>query len=100
MAKEIGEAKIAIRKEDYQVLKEVIVQLEKDPNAEAFLQPVDWKALGILDYPSVIKSPMDLSTLKKNLLKGKYQELDAFLADMTLIWTNCRTYNRADSYIS
>lgn len=31
--------------------------------ADAFLQPVDWKALGLEDYPIVIKQPMDLGTI-------------------------------------
>ena len=56
--------------------------------------------MGIPDYPSIIKNPMDLSTLKKNLLKGKYSELDQFVADLCLIWENCRTYNMPESYIS
>lgn len=64
------------------------------------MQPVDWKAMGIADYPLIIKQPMDLSTLKKNLLKGKYQELETMVTDLSLIWENCRTYNMPDSYIS
>ena len=56
--------------------------------------------MGIPDYPNIIKNPMDLSTLKKNLLKGKYSELEQFVADLSLIWENCRTYNMPDSYIS
>lgn len=31
---------------------------------DAFLEPVDWKALGLTDYPIVIKQPMDLGTIK------------------------------------
>ena len=56
--------------------------------------------MGIADYPLIIKQPMDLSTLKKNLLKGKYQELETMVTDLSLIWENCRTYNMPDSYIS
>ena len=32
----------------------------QDQHAEAFLQPVDWRALELLDYPEIIKNPMDL----------------------------------------
>ena len=43
---------------------------------------------------------MDLGTVKKNLLKGKYSELDELVSDPSLIWENCRTYNAPESYIS
>lgn len=29
-----------------------------------FTEPVDWKALGLIDYPSLVKKPMDLGTIK------------------------------------
>ena len=38
--------------------------IQADPNAEAFLTPVEWEELGLLDYPTIVKSPMDLSTIK------------------------------------
>lgn len=43
--------------------KEILALLEvisADPNAEAFLYPVDFEELGLLDYPDVVKHPMDL----------------------------------------
>lgn len=33
-------------------------------NADPFLNPVEWKQWGLLDYPKVIKTPMDLNTVK------------------------------------
>lgn len=64
-----------------------------------FLDPVDWKALQLYDYPSIVKRPMDLSTVKKNLSKNKFKTLDAFLADIDLIWKNCKDYNQVESPI-
>lgn len=32
--------------------------------AEPFQMPVDWKGWGLTDYPRVIKTPMDLGTIK------------------------------------
>jgi len=29
-----------------------------------FREPVDWKNLGLLDYPSIVKHPMDLGTIR------------------------------------
>jgi hypothetical protein len=31
---------------------------------DAFLAPVDWKGLQLMDYPLVVKHPMDLGTIK------------------------------------
>ena len=33
-------------------------------DAGLFLEPVDWKAYGLNDYPKKIKKPMDLGTIK------------------------------------
>ena len=36
---------------------------------------------------------MDLTTLKTNLLQGRYTMLSDFLKDAHLIFENCRVYN-------
>ena len=67
-------------------------------------------ALGLHDYPSVIKKPMDLNTLRvfpipfnnilqKNLEKNKYKYFEDFFSDLNLIWNNCKTYNVSGSEI-
>jgi hypothetical protein len=56
--------------------------IEADPNAEAFLTPVEWEELGLLDYPSIVKSPMDLSTIKQRLEAGAYDSYEACFADI------------------
>ncbi len=33
------------------------------PDAVHFKIPVPWKDLGIIDYPEIIKRPMDLGTI-------------------------------------
>lgn len=42
---------------------------------------------------------MDLGTLKKNLKDNKYSTTEEALADLQLIWTNCKTYNMEGSEI-
>ena len=37
--------------------KAVVRDLRKHKDAQDFLEPVDWKALGIKDYPMIIKRP-------------------------------------------
>ncbi|GBG31694.1 Bromodomain-containing protein 8 [Hondaea fermentalgiana] len=45
------------------------------------------------DYPTIVKEPMDLSTIKANLDKNKYSSFDDFVRHMRLIWSNCMAYN-------
>jgi hypothetical protein len=61
-----------------------------------FLEPVDPVALGIPDYPDVIRHPMDLGTIERKLLAGVYGSADAFVADMRLVFDNAKTYNPPD----
>ena len=77
--------------------KKILNQIRKSPNAEPFLFPVDWKALGLKDYPSVIKSPMDLSTVASKLGHGVYTSVADFAADFDLIVSNCKVYNAEGS---
>ncbi|CDW88525.1 bromodomain containing protein [Stylonychia lemnae] len=82
-----------IRAEDKNKLKEIINGIEDDPQSYEFREPVDWKNLGLTDYPEIIKKPMDLSTLRKNLVKGRYKKYEDFFKDIQLIWDNCKQYN-------
>ncbi|XP_043951816.1 bromodomain-containing protein 3-like [Gambusia affinis] len=74
------------------ILKEM---LSKKHSAYAwpFYMPVDAKALGIHDYHDIIKYPMDLSTVKKKMDGGQYQDAQQFAADIRLIFSNCYKYN-------
>jgi len=58
-----------------------------------FREPVDWQSLGIFDYPQIIKKPMDLGTVKKNIADRKYATITEAADDVRLVWTNCMTYN-------
>ena len=61
--------------------------------AEPFREPVDWKALGLFDYPQIIKKPMDLGEVKANLESGMYKSLEEAVSAVRLIWDNCMKYN-------
>ena len=61
--------------------------------------PVEWEQLELLDYPTIIKKPMDFNSLKTNLNLGKYSTYEDFLADLQLIWDNCKLYNMFGSEI-
>uniref|UniRef100_A0A671V8E9 Bromodomain containing 3 n=1 Tax=Sparus aurata TaxID=8175 RepID=A0A671V8E9_SPAAU len=58
-----------------------------------FYKPVDAVALQLHDYHDIIKYPMDLSTVKKKMDRGEYQDAQGFAADVRLIFSNCYKYN-------
>ncbi|XP_054468023.1 LOW QUALITY PROTEIN: bromodomain-containing protein 3-like [Anoplopoma fimbria] len=58
-----------------------------------FYKPVDAEALQLHDYHQIIKYPMDLSTVKKKMDGGEYQDAQGFAADVRLIFSNCYKYN-------
>ena len=49
--------------------------------------------LGLHDYHDIIKHPMDLGTVKKNLDQGNYSAPIEFADDVRKIFNNCYTYN-------
>ena len=58
---------------------------------------VAWEALGLTNYLEIVKVPMDLGTIKKNLEKKKYKDFEAFKNDIMLVANNCKTYNARNS---
>ncbi|KAG1398708.1 hypothetical protein G6F60_008201 [Rhizopus arrhizus] len=58
-----------------------------------FLSPVDPVALNIPDYPSIVKHPIDLSTIETKLNQNAYDSPHAFAADIKLMFNNCYLYN-------
>ncbi|KAG1172234.1 hypothetical protein G6F70_005218 [Rhizopus microsporus] len=58
-----------------------------------FLYPVDPVALNIPDYPTIVKCPMDMSTIEQKLNRNEYKSPDAFAADIKLMFDNCYLYN-------
>lgn len=75
-----------------QVLRELRKNKYRNINYP-FLAPVDIVALNIPDYPSIIKHPMDMSTIERKLNEGDYETAEDFEADIRLMFNNCYTYN-------
>ena len=44
--------------------QQALQSLMTKEDAGAFNEPVDWEALGIPEYPDIIKNPMDLATIQ------------------------------------
>ena len=85
----------------------LIRRLKKEKNAGPFLHPVDPVALNIPDYLTIIKHPMDLTTVENKLIAteaaatsadvssatatstaGIYTSPDEFASDVRMIWRN------------
>ena len=49
------------------------------------------------DYFSIIARPIDLGTIRTNLLRMKYSCNQEVLQDIRLVFENCYTYNREDA---
>lgn len=62
-------------------------------HAWVFNKPVNAEELGILDYHTVIKKPMDLGTVKKKLESGHYPDPIGFAEDVRLTFFNAMSYN-------
>ena len=75
-----------------EVIKELF-QKRHQSYAWPFYKPVDAEALGLHDYHTIIKKPMDLGTVKEKMDNRQYSTAEAFANDVRLIFQNCYIYN-------
>ncbi|CAI9104154.1 OLC1v1002779C1 [Oldenlandia corymbosa var. corymbosa] len=71
----------------------ILTKLMRHKFCRIFNTPVDAKALGLHDYHQIVKRPMDLGTVKSNLLKSLYLSPAEFAADVRLTFDNALLYN-------
>lgn len=45
------------------------------------------------DYSELIETPMDLGTIKEKLKTLQYPDVDSFVSDVRLVFTNSDKYN-------
>lgn len=77
------------------VCKTILEEMELHEDSWPFLLPVNTKQFPT--YRKVIKSPMDLSTIKKRLQDLVYKSREDFIADVRQIFDNCEVFNEDDS---
>uniref|UniRef100_A0A8C5EK32 Bromodomain-containing protein 3-like n=1 Tax=Gouania willdenowi TaxID=441366 RepID=A0A8C5EK32_GOUWI len=77
------------------ILKEMLSK-KHAAYAWPFYKPVDAEALELHDYHDIIKHPMDLSTARKKMDKGEYNDPQSFATDVRLMFSNCYKYNPPD----
>jgi hypothetical protein len=84
---------LGLLKKNMSQCKSILKKLMGHEDGWIFNEPVDAAHLGLSDYHSVIKKPMDLGTVKDKLDKKKYKSLSEFADDVMLTFNNAMTYN-------
>eukprot|EP00908_Phaeocystis_cordata_P001340 Transcript_11421.p1 GENE.Transcript_11421~~Transcript_11421.p1 ORF type:complete len:334 (-),score=185.93 Transcript_11421:186-1187(-) len=94
-----GGGRGGMQPDELSACKAALKEIRKHKDAAPFLDPVDWKALGIPDYPTIIKRPMDLGTVMQRLESNEYDSVANLSEEINLVWNNAMTYNMDDSWI-
>ncbi|KAF2752355.1 hypothetical protein M011DRAFT_463162 [Sporormia fimetaria CBS 119925] len=79
------------QEELYESIEKVYLTLRACQHAHPFLQKVNKREAP--DYYTVIKQPMDLSTVNKKMRTFQYKSKKEFVDDVMLMWSNCLKYN-------
>jgi hypothetical protein len=87
-------------KEGFSEMLKIVCSMLSRPESLVFREPVDWKGLSLLDYPDIVKHPMDLGTVKKRIESDDYATIEDIANDIRLIWSNCMVYNRDGSEVT
>ncbi|KAK3898890.1 histone acetyltransferase gcn5 [Staphylotrichum tortipilum] len=86
-------ARVPRRGPHFNELRRFLYQIQNHKQAWPFLNPVNKDE--VPDYYNVITSPMDLSTVEERLEHDSYAAPKDLVADLKLIFSNCRQYNDA-----
>ncbi|XP_029356626.1 bromodomain-containing protein 4-like [Echeneis naucrates] len=76
------------------LLKVVLKALWKHQFSWPFRAPVDATKLNLPDYYKIIKTPMDMGTIKKRLENNYYWNAQECIQDFNTMFTNCYIYNK------
>ncbi|XP_037872195.1 bromodomain-containing protein homolog isoform X2 [Bombyx mori] len=77
------------------VLHKLLRLLRQKDSSDIFTEPVDLQE--VPDYSTIVKHPMDLSTMEKKLDRGAYKNIDDIEDDFKLMIDNCLAYNNKDT---
>lgn len=77
----------------FQSCRNLLERLMKHKYGWVFNKPVDVKGLGLKDYYTIIKHPMDLGTVKARLSKNLYKTPREFAEDVRITFSNAMLYN-------
>ena len=74
-------------------MTKIVNTLLRKPYSADFRKPLDFRSLGLDDYPQIIAKPMDLGTVKQKIERQGYRSVEQCADDIRLIWSNCKRYN-------
>nr|XP_054754406.1 transcription initiation factor TFIID subunit 1-like [Lytechinus pictus] len=80
------------------ILDNILTALKHVPESWPFHNPVNPKK--VRDYYKIIKHPMDLETIRKNIAKHYYHSSEEFLKHVERIRDNCIQYNGKESQLT
>ncbi|CAD6246979.1 unnamed protein product [Miscanthus lutarioriparius] len=78
---------------------DILMRLRRSKKSVWFNSPVDVEGLKLHDYRAIIRSPMDLGTVKQNLTAGRFPSHEAFAGDVRLTFNNALRYNPPDHHV-
>ena len=79
--------------------QEILKRLVNHECATPFLNPVDYVAEELWDYPEIVTNPMDFSTIQQKLNENQYNSFQEFSSDVRLVFQNCYLYNMEGSRV-
>lgn len=78
--------------EMYKKCESIINLLIAHPFADQFTQPVNYQALQLYDYPSIVNEAVDFASIKLKLEAKKYPNLGEFVAEVRKVFSNSFLY--------
>lgn len=73
----------------------ILTEMESSEDCWPFLYPVNTKQFPT--YKKIIKTPMDIASIKKKLESNAYKTRQEFCSDIKLMFQNCEVFNEDDS---
>ena len=77
----------------------VLKDVKTHPKAWPFLKPVDPVKDSAPNYFEIVKEPMDFNKITDKLASRVYEKVSEFKADMELVFSNCRLYNKKEDNV-
>ena len=95
----LNNLEINLDKHFNELLLEIIDKLWGHPVSEPFTYELNEETLGDLykQYMDIIKTPIDLDTIKKKVIRNGYDSFNNFNKDINLMFNNCRLFNERGS---
>lgn len=95
----VDDSEVDANKKNTARMLPIVDKLLKADVRQFFHYPVDPVLLGIPHYPDIITDPMDLGTVRQNLLNGVYENEDQVAEHILLTFRNAMTFNPKETIV-